>query len=47
MKKKFKNWLRKLLFGDGWVECGKCMYRKECETCDLCEGCYLGEEDDD
>ena len=28
-----------------WVECYKCIYRDECETREMRDGCYLGEEE--
>lgn len=28
-----------------WVECHKCIYRKECETREMRNGCFLGDEE--
>jgi hypothetical protein len=28
-----------------WVECHKCIYRDECETREMRDGCYLGDEE--
>lgn len=29
----------------GWVNCYECALRRECETYDLREGCYMGEKE--